>query len=94
MLAAIGIDAARAVRRGVEDRIFHLHPIPLIVLSPARSCSKQCPSLRFHRWTYPIAAVLFGLHIAIGQAEADQIRSPSASGPESICAWNPYYIAR
>jgi hypothetical protein len=47
--------------------------------------------LRFHRWAYPIAAVLFGLHVAIGQAEPIKY-ALKRQGPESTCEWNTYYM--
>ncbi len=88
MLAAIGIDAL-GVRRGLKIEYF-IFTDPLIVLSGA-VLLEAMSELRFHRWTYPIAAVLFGVHIAIGQAEPIKY-ALKRSGPESICAWNPYYM--
>ena len=88
MLAAIGIDAL-GVRRGLKIEYF-IFTDPLIVLSGA-ILLEAMSELRFHRWTYPIAAVLFGVHIAIGQAEPIKY-ALKRSGPESICAWNPYYM--
>jgi hypothetical protein len=88
MLAAIGIDAL-GVRRGLKIEYF-IFTDPLIVLSGA-ILLEAMSELRFHRSTYPIAAVLFGLHIAIGQAEPIKY-ALKRSGPESICAWNPYYM--
>jgi hypothetical protein len=88
MLAAIGIDAL-GVRRGLKIEYF-IFTDPLIVLSGA-ILLEAMSELRFHRWTYPVAAVLFGLHIAIGQAEPIKY-ALKRSGPESICEWNPYYM--
>jgi hypothetical protein len=88
MLAAIGIDAL-GVRRGLKIEYF-IFTDPLIVLSGA-ILLEAMSELRFHRWTYPVAAVLFGLHIAIGQAEPIKYVL-KRSGPESICEWSPYYM--
>jgi hypothetical protein len=88
MLAAIGIDAL-GVRRGLKIEYF-IFTDPLIVLSGA-VLLEAMSGLRFHRWTYPVAAVLFGLHIAIGQAEPIKY-ALKRSGPESICEWNPHYM--
>src|SRR5882757_125495 len=88
MLAAVGIDAL-GVRRGLKIEYF-IFTDPLIVLSGA-ILLEAMSELRFHRWTYPIAAVLFGVHIAIGQDEPIKY-ALKRSGPESICAWNPYYM--
>ena len=46
--------------------------------------------LRFHRWAYPIAATLFVLHIAVGQAEPVKY-VVKRTGPQSICEWSGYY---
>ena len=47
--------------------------------------------LRFHKWAYPIAATLLGLHIAFSQAEP--VKYPfKRTGPESTCEWNSYYM--
>jgi hypothetical protein len=88
MLAAIGIDTL-GVRRGLKIEYF-IFTDPLIVLSGA-ILLEAMSGLRFHRWAYPITAVLFGLHIAIGQAEPIKY-ALKRSGPESICEWNPYYM--
>ena len=47
--------------------------------------------LRFSKWAYPIAMTLFGLHIAVGQAEPVKYAF-KRTGPESICEWNPHYM--
>ena len=47
--------------------------------------------LRFHKWTYPVAVALFGLHIAVGQAEPVKY-ALKRSGPESICQWSRHYV--
>ncbi len=47
--------------------------------------------LRFRKWTYPVAVVLFGLHIAVGQAEPIKYAF-MRRGPESICEWNRHYM--
>src|SRR3984893_4145618 len=65
LLAAVGIDTL-GVRRGLKSEYF-IFTDPLIVLSGAVLLD-GLNELRFHRWTYPVAVVLFGLHIAVGQA--------------------------
>jgi hypothetical protein len=87
-LAAIGIDTL-GVRRGLKIEYF-IFTDPLIVLSGA-ILLEAMSELRFHRWTYPIAATLFGLHIAIGQAEPIKY-ALKRTGSESICEWNPHYM--
>jgi hypothetical protein len=88
MLAAIGIDAL-GVRRGLKSEYF-IFTDPLIILAGAiLLCSLS--ELRFHKWAYPLAAVLFGLHIVIGQAEPIKYAF-MRRGPESICEWNRYYL--
>ena len=88
LLAAIGIDAL-GVRRGLKSEYF-IFTDPLIILAGAMLlCSLS--DLRFHKWAYPLAAVLFGLHIAIGQAEPIKYAF-MRRGPESICEWNRYYL--
>ena len=66
LLAAIGIDAL-GVRRGLKSEYF-IFTDPLIILAGAVLLDRL-RDLRFHKWTYPIAMALFGLHIAVGQAE-------------------------
>jgi hypothetical protein len=88
LLAAIGIDAL-GVRRGLKSEYF-IFTDPLIILAGAiLLCSLS--ELRFHKWAYPLAAVLFGLHIVIGQAEPIKYAF-MRRGPESICEWNRYYL--
>jgi hypothetical protein len=88
LLAAIGIDAL-GVRRGLKSEYF-IFTDPLIILSGAILLDSM-RDLRFHKWTYPVAATLFGLHIAIGQAEPIKYAF-MRRGPESICQWNGYYM--
>jgi hypothetical protein len=88
LLAAIGIDAL-GVRRGLKSEYF-IFTDPLIILAAA--ILLDCLSdLRFHRWTFPIALVLFGLHIAVGQAEPIKYAF-MRRGPEAICQWNGHYL--
>jgi hypothetical protein len=88
LLAAIAIDAL-GVRRGLKSEYF-IFTDPLIILAGA--VLLDCLSdLRFRKWTYPVAAVLFGLHIAIGQSEPIKYAF-MRRGPESICEWNRYYM--
>jgi hypothetical protein len=88
LLAAIGIDAL-GVRRGLKSEYF-IFTDPLMILAGAILLD-SLSDLRFRKWTYPIAAVLFGLHIAVGQAEPVKYAF-MRKGPESICEWNRYYL--
>lgn len=88
LLAAIGIDAL-GVRRGLKVEYF-IFTDPLIILSAAILLDSMS-DLRFHRWTYVIAIILFGLHIAIGQAEPIKYAF-MRRGPEPICEWSWYYL--
>ena len=88
MLAATGIDTL-GVRRGLKIEYF-IFTDPLIVLAGAILLERM-PELRFHKWAYAIAATLFGLHVAVGQAEPIKYAF-KRSGPESICEWNRYYM--
>jgi hypothetical protein len=88
LLTAVGIDAL-GVRRGLKSEYF-IFTDPLIILSGAVLLD-SLSDLRFHKWAYPIAATLFGLHIAIGQAEPIKYAF-MRRGPETICAWNGYYM--
>jgi len=88
MLAAIGIDTL-GVRRGLKIEYF-IFTDPLIVLAGA-ILLEAMPDMRLHKWAYAIAVTLFGLHVAVGQAEP--IKSAfKRVGPESICEWNPHYM--
>jgi len=86
LLAAIGIDAL-GVRRGLKSEYF-IFTDPLIILSGALllDCLRD---LRFQKWTYPVAITLFGLHLAVGQAEPVKY-ALMRRGPEPICEWNQY----
>ena len=88
MLAAIGIDAL-GVRRGLKSEYF-IFTDPLIILAGAVLLDRL-RGLRFHKWTYPIAMALFGLHIAVGQAEPVKYAF-KRTGAESICEWNQHYM--
>jgi hypothetical protein len=88
LLAAIGIDAL-GVRRGLKSEYF-IFTDPLVILSAAILLD-SLSDLRFHKWAYPAAAVLFGLHIALGQAEPAKLAF-KRGGPESICEWNQHYL--
>ena len=87
LLAAIGVDAL-GVRRGLKSEYF-VFTDPLIILACAILLDRMS-DLRFYKWTYPIAMVLFGLHIAVGQAEPIKYAF-MRRGPESICQWNGHY---
>jgi hypothetical protein len=88
LLAAIGIDAL-GVRRGLKSEYF-IFTDPLIILAAAVLLD-SLSDLRFHKWTYPVANVLFVLHIAVGQAEPIKYAF-MRKGPESICEWNRSYL--
>jgi hypothetical protein len=88
LLAAIGIDAL-GVRRGLKSEYF-IFTDPLIILAGAILLD-SLGDLRFHKWAYPLAAVLFGLHIAVGQAEPIKYAF-MRRGPEPICEWNRVYM--
>jgi hypothetical protein len=88
MGAAIGIDAI-TVRRGLKIEYF-IFTDPLIILAGAILLDSM-RNLRFHKWAYPIAATLVGLHIAVGQAEPIKYAF-KRTGPASICEWSPYYM--
>ena len=88
LLAAIGIDTL-GVRRGLKSEYF-IFTDPLIILSGAILLD-SLSDLRFGKWTYPVAMALFGLHIAVGQAEPIKYAF-MRRGPESICEWNGHYL--
>jgi hypothetical protein len=88
LLAATGIDAL-GVRRGLKSEYF-IFTDPLIILAGAILLD-SFTDLRFHKWTYPVAMVLFGLHIAVGQAEPVKYAF-MRRGPEPICEWNRHYL--
>jgi hypothetical protein len=88
MAAAIGIDTL-GVRRGLKIEYF-IFTDPLIILSGA-ILLERLGKLRFHKWAFPIAASLLGLHIAVGQAEPIKYAF-KRSGQESICEWNRSYM--
>jgi hypothetical protein len=87
LLVAIGVDAL-GVRRGLKSEYF-IFTDPLIILACAILLDRMS-DLRFYKWTYPIAMVLFALHIAVGQAEPIKYAF-MRRGPESICQWNGHY---
>jgi hypothetical protein len=88
LAVAVGIDAL-GVRRLLKSEYFIITD-PLIILAGALLLDRLT-DLRFHRWAFPIAAVLFGLHIAISQAEPVKY-ALQRRGPESVCEWNQYYM--
>jgi hypothetical protein len=90
LLAATGVDAL-GVRRGLKSEYF-IFTDPLIILAGALLLD-SLTDLRFHKWTYPVAMVLFGLHIAVGQAEPVKYAF-MRRGPEPICEWNRHYLPR
>jgi hypothetical protein len=88
LLAAIGIDAL-GVRRGLKSEYFIITD-PLIILAGTILLDRM-HDLRFYKWTYPVAIALFGLHIAVGQAEPIKYAF-QRRGPEPICDWSGYYL--
>ncbi len=88
MLASLGIDTL-GVRRGLKIEYF-IFTDPLIVLAGA-FLIEAMPDLRLHKWAYGIAVTLFGLHVAISQAEPIKYAF-KRSGPEPVCEWNSYYM--
>jgi len=77
------------VRRGLKSEYF-IFTDPLIILSGAILLD-SLGDLRFRKWTYPVAMALFGLHIAVGQAEPVKYAF-MGRGPEPICEWDQYYM--
>ena len=88
VVGAIGIDTL-GVRRGLKIEYF-IFTDPLIILAGA-ILLERLGDLRLHKWAFPVAATLFGLHIAVGQAEPIKYAF-KRSGPQSICEWNRYYM--
>jgi len=88
LLAAMGIDAL-GVRRGLKSEYF-VFTDPLIILAGAFLLGRL-PDLRFHKWAFPIALVLFVLQLLVGQAEPVKYAF-MRRGPESICEWNQSYM--
>ncbi|MBI5319266.1 hypothetical protein [Bradyrhizobium sp.] len=88
LLASIGIDTL-GVRRGLKSEYF-IFTDPLIILSGAILLDRLS-DLRLARWTYAAAMTLFGLHLAVGQAEPVKYAF-KRTGPQSICEWNTYYM--
>jgi len=88
LMAAIGIDAL-GVRRGLKSEYF-IFTDPLIILAGALLLDRLA-DLRFHKWAFPIALVLFALQIVVGQAEPIKYAF-MRRGPESICEWNQHYM--
>jgi hypothetical protein len=88
LMAAVGIDAL-GVRRGLKSEYF-IFTDPLIILAGALLLERLA-DLRFHKWAFPIALVLFALQIVVGQAEPIKFAF-MRRGPESICEWNQHYM--
>ena len=88
MAAAIGIDTL-GVRRGLKIEYF-IFTDPLIILAGG-VLLEHIGELRFHKWAYPIGATLFGLQIAVGQAEPIKYAF-KRTGPQSVCEWSHYYM--
>jgi hypothetical protein len=88
LVTAIGIDAL-GVRRGLKSEYF-VFTDPLIVIAGAILLDRM-PEWRFHRWAWPVAATLVGLHLIVGQAEPIKYAFKRA-GPEPVCEWNRYHL--
>ncbi len=88
LAAAVGIDAL-GVRRGLKSEYF-IFTDPLIILAGAVLLDRL-NDLRFHKWAFPIAVILFVLQIVIGQAEPIKY-ALMRRGPESVCEWNQHYL--
>ena len=88
LLAAVGIDTL-GVRRGLKSEYF-IFTDPLIILAGAILLD-SFSEFRLHKWAAPIAAVLFGLQIVVGQAEPIKYAF-MRRGPELTCQWNQYYL--
>jgi hypothetical protein len=88
LLAAVAIDAL-GVRRGLKSEYF-VFTDPLIILAGAILLDRM-RDLRFHKWAYPIAATLVGLHLVIGQAEPVKYALKRA-GPEPVCEWAGFHL--
>jgi hypothetical protein len=88
LLAAAVVDAL-GVRRGLKSEYF-VFTDPLIIIAGAILLD-SLTDLRFHKWAYPVAMVLFGLQIAVGQAEPIKYAF-LPRGPESTCEWNQHYL--
>jgi hypothetical protein len=88
LMVAAGIDAL-GVRRGLKSEYF-IFTDPLIILSGALLLD-GLSDLRFHKWAFPVALVLFALQIVISQAEPIKY-AVMRRGPESVCDWNQYYM--
>jgi hypothetical protein len=89
LLAAVGIDTL-GVRRGLKSEYF-IFTDPLIILAGAILLD-TLSEFRFHKWAAPIATVLFGLQIVVGQAEPIKYAF-MRRGPELTCQWNQYYLS-
>jgi hypothetical protein len=88
LMVAVGIDAL-GVQRGLKSEYF-IFTDPLIILSGALLLDRLS-DLRFHKWAFPIALILFALQIGISQAEPIKY-TVMRRGPESVCDWNQYYM--
>ncbi|MEA2882395.1 MAG: hypothetical protein QOH32_1651 [Bradyrhizobium sp.] len=88
LLTALGIDAL-GVRRGLKSEYF-VFTDPLIIVAGAILLDRM-RSFRLHRWAWPVAATLFGLHLVVGQAEPVKYALKRA-GPEPVCEWNRYHL--
>jgi hypothetical protein len=81
--AGMGIDILQAAR-ALKIDYFHFTD-PLIIIAAVILCAKVT-SLQYHRWIYPIGALLIGLHIVLSQAEPLKESYLLRSGPETKCS--------
>jgi hypothetical protein len=88
LLTAIGIDAL-GVRRGLKSEYF-VFTDPLIIIAGALLLDRL-RDFRFHKWAWPVATTLVGLHLVVGQAEPVKYAFKRA-GPEPVCEWNRYHL--
>lgn len=88
LCAAIAIDTL-GVRRGLKSEYF-IFTDPLIILAGAVLLDRL-RDLRFHKWAYPIGAILIVLHVSVGQSEPIKYAF-KRTGPQSVCEWNGYYM--
>ena len=79
-----GIDTLLAARALKQD-YFHFTD-PLIIIAAAVLLA-NVTMLQYHRWTYPIGAMLVGLHIVFSQAEPIKHALLLDSNPQNDCVF-------
>jgi hypothetical protein len=88
MVTATGIDAL-GVQRWLKSEYFIITD-PLIILAGALLLDRLA-DFRFRKAAYPVALILFALHVMIGQAEPIK-QAFARRGPEQVCEWNQAYL--